>query len=184
MKINIGPYVDTGEREIDIKIDDYDTWSMDSTLAFIIVPMLKQLRETKHGNTMVDNEDLPVHLRHDNWTTDEAQQYDLFADSDYDKLVWDSYEPRWNYVLDEMIWAFEQVNSNWESQFYSGEHDMISVPVDADGNEVPKKDAKWFEYRKGPNDTFEIDWAGRTQYADRIANGFLLFGKYYQGLWD
>ena len=29
-----------------VKIDRYDTWSMDSTLADIILPMLKQLKET------------------------------------------------------------------------------------------------------------------------------------------
>lgn len=32
-----------------IKIDKYDTWGMDTTLALIIVPMLKQLKATKHG---------------------------------------------------------------------------------------------------------------------------------------
>ena len=29
------------KRKIKIKIDEYDTWSMDHTLALIIVPMLK-----------------------------------------------------------------------------------------------------------------------------------------------
>ena len=52
-----------------VKIDHWDTWSMDSTLAPIILPMLKQLRETKHGSVIVDLEDVPQELRcinHDN----------------------------------------------------------------------------------------------------------------------
>ena len=46
---------------------------MDRTLAHIIIPMLKQLKETKHGSAMVDDEDLPPHMQHgdpygdDNW---------------------------------------------------------------------------------------------------------------------
>ncbi len=31
-----------------VKIDHWDTWSMDYTLSHIIVPMLKQLQKTKH----------------------------------------------------------------------------------------------------------------------------------------
>ncbi len=30
-----------------VKIDRWDTWSMDHTLSFIILPMLKQLKESK-----------------------------------------------------------------------------------------------------------------------------------------
>ena len=28
------------------------------------------------------------------------------------------------------------------------------------------------------------DWEGRKKVEERINNGFRLFGKYYQGLWD
>jgi hypothetical protein len=42
MKVYIGPYKKTSdERKIDVRIDKYDTWNMDSTLAYIILPMLK-----------------------------------------------------------------------------------------------------------------------------------------------
>ena len=46
-----------------VKIDRWDTWSMDHTLAFIILPMLKQLKADKHGAPFVDDEDVPEHLR-------------------------------------------------------------------------------------------------------------------------
>ena len=52
------------KRKIKVRIDKYDTWSMDNTLALIILPMLKQLKETKHGSPLVDDEDVPEHMRH------------------------------------------------------------------------------------------------------------------------
>jgi len=185
MKVSIGPYPDDGnDRDVNVHIDNYDTWSMDSTLAYIIIPMLKQLRDSAHTSAQVDNQDLPVHLRHDNNPRNETGQYDLFADEEYDDQVGDTYVPRWNYILDEMIWAFEQVNTDWESQFSSGVHDMFSKPVDAEGNEVPEDQAEFFELCKGPNATYEIDWDRRQAYSDRMQNGYLMFGKYFQALWD
>jgi hypothetical protein len=46
-----------------VKIDRWDTWSMDSTLADIILPMLKQLKKTNHGAPYVDDEDVPYELK-------------------------------------------------------------------------------------------------------------------------
>jgi hypothetical protein len=46
-----------------VKIDRWDTWSMDSTLAQIVLPMLRQLQDTKHGAPFVDDDDVPEHLR-------------------------------------------------------------------------------------------------------------------------
>ena len=51
------------QRKIKIHIDDYDTWSMDHTLALIILPMLKQLKATKHGSCFVNDEDVPIHMQ-------------------------------------------------------------------------------------------------------------------------
>ena len=48
-----------------VKIDYWDTWSMDHTLSPIILPMLKQLKETKQGSPFVDDADVPEHL----WST-------------------------------------------------------------------------------------------------------------------
>jgi hypothetical protein len=42
-----------------VKIDRWDTWSMDHTLAHIVLPMLRQLQATKHGSPLVDDEDVP-----------------------------------------------------------------------------------------------------------------------------
>ena len=158
-----------------VKIDRYDTWNMDGTLARIIAPMLKQLKTDKHGAPNVDDEDVPVELKS---TSAPAKENEYDTDNNHFK--------RWDWAMDEMIWAFEQKNPDcdWTDQYYSGNHDTLMVPVDKDGNEVEKKNAKYFEMRSGPNDTFKVDREGMEAHQARITNGFRLFGKYYEGLWD
>jgi hypothetical protein len=115
------------KQRTSIKIHNYDTWSMDDTLAPIILPMLKQLQETKHG--------YPGNLT----------------------------EQEWDDILDEMIWAFEEkCKDDWQDQYY-GPH----IPNDGGiGN---------FEW---------IDRDGLEKHQERMSNGFRLFGKYYENLWD
>ena len=47
MKVNIGPYPknSTKSRKISIHIDNYDIFNMDTTLALIIIPMLKMRKD-------------------------------------------------------------------------------------------------------------------------------------------
>jgi hypothetical protein len=56
--------------------------------------------------------------------------------------------------------------------------------VDKDGNEVAKGGHKFYQMGRGPNDTYKCDYEGMKQVEERIQNGFRLFGKYYQNLWD
>lgn len=152
-----------------VKIDYWDTWSMDHTLADIILPMLKQLKATQHGAPYVDDEDVPKELR--SIYALPKEEYDV--DGNHFK--------RWDWVLDEMIFAFEhKVDDSWEEQFRSGNHDMKSVPCAWDENGKPTM----YEWVKGPNDTYKCDYDGMSKVRDRMKNGFRLFGKYYEGLWD
>ena len=85
----------------------------------------------------------------------------------------------------EMIFAFEcKLDDTWQEKFSSGEIDKLSVPVDHLGNEVPKKNAKFFQWKDGPKHTYQCDYEGMRVVEDRIQNGFRLFGRYYQNLWD
>ena len=84
------------KRTIKVHIDDYDVWSMDNTLAYIILPMLKQLDLTKHGAPMVDPEDVPEHLRP---TDEELEKYSI------DGSVDAHFFERWDWVIGEMIWS-------------------------------------------------------------------------------
>lgn len=157
-----------------VKIDHWDTWSMDHTLAHIVLPMLKQLKATKHGSPLVDDEDAPEHLRS---TAAPAKENEWDTDANHFK--------RWDWVLDEMIFAFDcKVDDSWQDAFREGEIDWISVPVDINGNEVPKGEHKYYQMKDGPKNTYKCDYEGMQIVEKRIQNGFRLFGKYYQALWD
>lgn len=165
------------ERTIKVHIDNYDVWSMDNTLAQIILPMLKKLKERKHGSAIVDDEDVPAYLRCPNTASQESIQLDMFECEELDKMVWDSYHKKWDWVIDEMIWTFEQINTpDWEQQYWitKPELDMQDYPEDEGKDFVP---VRW-------RVEGECDWAGRMRHQERINNGLRLFGKYYQGLWS
>jgi hypothetical protein len=153
------------ERTIKIQIDPWDTWSMDHTLALIIVPMLKQLKETTHGAASIDDEDVPEELKS---TSAPAKENDWDIDDNYFK--------RWNWVLDEMIWAFQHiVNDDWKEEFYSGTPRMKSIQLENGMSQVIEDTGL---------DAFRVDYDRMQEVEDRIKNGTRLFGKYYCGLWD
>lgn len=111
---------DLNKRKIKIRIDPYDTWSMDHTLSLIIVPMLIQLKETMNTVGWVDNEDVPEHLHTKDEPTDDVGIY-------HHPLT----EQKWIYVLDEMIWAFQQSADDDLVSFY----DTETGKFDAEGHE-------------------------------------------------
>ena len=153
-----------------VKIDRYDTWSMDHTLADIILPMLKQLQATKHGAPFVDDEDVPEELKS---TSAPAKENEYDTDANHFK--------RWDYVLDEMIFAFEcKVDESWSDKFGSGEFDKKTVACKWDENGK----ATLYEWVDGPNHTYKLDVDGLQEVQKRITNGYRLFGKYYEALWD
>lgn len=135
------------KRKIKIHIDNYDTWSMDHTLSIIICPMLEQLKATKHGSGHVDDEDVPEELRSTSAPelTDEQKNY---GHTD------DNFHKRWDWVLDEMIFAHNCQINDWDDEYF-----------DHEGHRI-------------------INYDKMREVEKRIANGFRLFGKYYQGLWD
>lgn len=157
-----------------VKIDRWDTWSMDHTLSYIILPMLKQLKESKHGAPGVDDEDVPDQLKSTSAPPKE-NEYDVDG----------NHFGRWDYVLDEMIFAFEHlVNDSWQDAYSSGEIDMAWTPVDKEGNEVPKGEHLYFQMGHGPKHTYQCDYDGIRAVEERMQNGFRLFGRYYRNLWD
>ena len=163
MKVKIGPFRGKKERKINIHIDEWDTWSMDHTLALIALPMLKQLKETAHGSHMVDLDDVPVELRYTSYGDWDSQRCFKFYHEDEKE---DMLHQRWEWVLDEMIFAMQEIVRDNDSQFYD--------------NSKVKKGQSLDEQVKA----MKCDWEGLKKYHDRIDNGCRLFGKYFQGLWD
>ena len=142
MKVKIGnypkscyyldKYIEGRDRKVSVRIDRDDTWSMDETLAHIILPMLYQLAKTKMGSPMTDLEDVPFELQGDHE---------------------DAIHERWDWIMAEMIYAFEEKTNDWEERFFCSEREYDSYKAEMD------------------------------QIRGRISNGFRLFGKYYEALW-
>ena len=170
-----------------IKIDKWDTWSMDSTLSPIILPMLKQLRESKHGSPIVELEDVPEHLRMTG--TQEYEEQSVFDFYTEDKSYEDDYpniHARWDWILGEMIFAFEHIqDSTWQEKFFTGESDWQWEKLEETYlNPVTGKQEGLGRMVEGPNHTYECDYDGMKKVEDRIQNGLVLFGKYYRALWS
>jgi hypothetical protein len=144
-----------------VRLDPWDTWSFDHTLADIILPGLKQLRATKHGAPHTEDEDVPEYLR-----SYMAQPKENEWDTDSLHFM------RWDWILDEMIWAFEQkCDDNADSKFF----DHSECPTD------PNQQLK--DLVNNVSKT-KYDREGHEAWQARKANGFRLFGKYYENLWD
>lgn len=163
------------KRKVKVHIDNYDVWSADHTLAMIIAPTLKKLKEIQHGYPHVDNEDVPEELRFE-MTEEEKKNWDGSVD--------DKHEARWNYILDEMIWAFEQHADPYDNdaQFHhnSDQLEMVFVPI-----EGTKTSYVTFNHQKDPTKPkYWVDHEGKKKHHERMNNGVRLFAKYYQALWD
>jgi len=155
MKVKIGKYPDhwpwsnwlydkfgySPEQKVKVHIDKWDTWSMDHTLAHIVLPMLKQLKETKHGAPAVEFKDVPEELMPPDA---EAVKKLYMENGETDE----NFFKRWDWVLDEMIYAFD----------CKANKDEVYMRFD-DREQIQKEQ-------------------------ERISNGFRLFGKYYENLWD
>lgn len=111
MKVELGPYINDGERKVDIHIDPWDTWSMDYTLSLIIVPLLKQLKETKHGAPIVDVEDTPKELH----PPEGEEACGPCGETDV------NFFRRWDWIMDEMIWAFNEIATDKSDLFLEGQ---------------------------------------------------------------
>lgn len=152
------------KRKVKVHIDKYDVWGLDETLAFIIVPTLQLLKKQKQGAPHVDDEDVPKHLR-----LTEGTEWD--TDSNH--------FARWEYVLDEMIWAFEQYTYEDDAQFHHNFDNLeIKFPIE---NGLSKLEIGPKDPSKPP---YYFDNGAYAIHQARKANGRRLFAKYYDGLWD
>lgn len=150
-----------------VKIDYYDTWSVDHTLSPIILPLLKQLKATKHGYGLIEDEDAPKHLHSIYALPSEPWEWDGNA------------EKRYDWVLDEMIWAFEQMcDENSEDKFWITQPEMDWEHMKEPFEEGQKtREVKWKVEGK-------LDYDGLRAHNERIQRGLVLFGKYFRTLWD
>ena len=166
------------KRKISVRIDREDTWSMDHTLSYIILPMLKQLKATKHGSPYVEPEDVPEHMR---LTERETAVFDhgsydktLNATDEEIEAASDKFHAQWIWVLDQMIWSFEQEID--EEGDYKNYYDPYEPGEIVEGNGFLNKEE---QLKMGKFNTEK-----HKAFNERKQLGFTLFGKYYQSLWD
>lgn len=160
MKVNIGKPPSTKSKKpqkINVKIDKWDTWNADWTIANIAHPMLIQLKETKHGAPYVDDDDVPDHLRS---TAAEPKETEDHIDSNH--------FARWDYVLDEMIWAMYEIANH-----------LPGEDVFFDHSEVNENSCITDQVRQ-----IKIDRDKLNAYYARLNKATCLFGKYFMNLWD
>jgi hypothetical protein len=158
MKVSLGRFPKNNtERKISVKIDKWDSWNADHSLALIAAPLLIQLKETKQGSPKVDDADVPEHLRS---TAAPAKENEWDTD--------DNWHLRWDYVMDEMIYAMQEIaNHNQGEEIF---WDCSEVDETKDIMEQVH--------------AMKVDREGLDIYQKRIQKGCELFGKYFQGLWD
>lgn len=102
MKVLIGPYPkgkSKAKRKISVRIDKWDTWSLDHTLAHIIAPALKQMRRSKQGipGGVFD------YSHHDTMKLGTPEHRKAEKKSHRDGIK------KWEAIMDQMIWSFEEV---------------------------------------------------------------------------
>ena len=105
MRVNIRRPPKNPERNqrVDVVVEPHDVWSLDWTLAQIIHPGLIMLKQMKNGAPYVDPADVPEELRP---TEEELANYE--EDGRTDELWFERYD----YILDEMIWAFDLIKQD------------------------------------------------------------------------
>ena len=143
------------KRQEYVRIDRYDAWNADHTMAVIIAPLLQSLKATKHGFGFIDDCDVPEHLR-------------STAATKKDDYAWDSNaELRYNWFMDELIWAFEQHKRDDEKSefYYRTESSKVTDLMES-------------------IKLLKVDDAGLRAHEARKQHAFNMFGKYFQTLWD
>lgn len=177
MKVNMGKYPVRSNRKIKVKIDPQDTYSLDHTLANIILPALIQLKNTKHGipNEFgnVGGENFSSQLSFDFYTDTYNEAFDLGV-------------KQWEEVLDKMIWSFSQIVEDTYSEKYH--HGKIDMGFEETGKQfhnplTGKIENTYHMVDKNPDEHW-YDHVGHQLHEDRIQEGLELFGKYYRNLWD
>jgi hypothetical protein len=176
MKVNIrnfnkGP----GERKIDVKVERWDTYSMDHTAALIILPLLLQLKQSKMG---VPNEFV------DRFGGDSDNNYCFDFLKDDENYVFDQGCKKWDEILEKIIWSFQQlVDDSYDSKYYHGEMRIGWKPIEIPNPTTGTLTKAYEMVDENPNEHW-YDHVGHMLHEDRIQEGLELFGKYFRALWD
>jgi hypothetical protein len=143
---------------------------MNHTLALIILPMLKRLKENKMGSPYIDPLDVPEHLR----PITVASAENSYVDS--------THHERFDWFLSELIWAFEQHASDDEDeQFHHNSENLKMNFEPVEGTEACEIKMVTIDPNKP---AYFYDKDAHARHEERKHAALMLFGKYYSTLWD
>lgn len=160
MKVHIGPY--RKNRKISVKIDDYDCWGLEITLAMVIHPALVAFKnQGKPGcpHAFLGEPDTEEGGYTDQSIEEGSRKFDI--------------------ALDKMIWSFYQLTApedNDEPEFPIPT--KIHQDIEISDGCIQMGDR---EYAEGALEKWREE---HKTYRDRIQDGLDLFAKHYQTLWN
>ena len=160
MFVKIGAYPKDGQdQEIEVIVHKYDTYNADWTIATMVLPLLKKVKENKQGAPLVEDMHVPEHLRS---TSAPPKENEWDTDANHFK--------RWDYALDEMLFAMQEIASNYEN-----EPEVFVWPKE--NEHLPLTEQVRLSIKiPGAEEAFKA-------YHARVQNGCVLFGTYFQSLW-
>lgn len=176
MKVNIrdfnrGPK----ERKIDVKVERWDTYSLDHTAALIILPLLLQLKHSKQGVPS----DFVSRVGGD---MDSNYVFEFIQEDEND--VFDKLCQQWEETIDKMIWSFQQiVDDSYDSKYHHGDMKIGWKPVQRPNPVTGVVEEMYEMVDENPGEHW-YDHVGHMLHEERIQEGLELFGKYYRSLWD
>jgi len=169
MKVKTSKYYRNIGQRAEIRIDPWDTNSIEITLARIILPLLLEHKDRAPS--------IPSELIKGIEVVDYNQMCFDFIHED-SATPYEQAEKEWNEILDKMIWSFQQIlTGDWDSNYH---------------HIKPKVDFETMDYISPTTDKLEIfrakneywyDRVGHELHYQRIREGLELFGKYMLYLW-
>lgn len=151
-------------KKCEVILDKEDTWNMDFTVATIVAPLIKQLRETKHSYAAIDKEDVPQELHQTYGTQGEhTEKYSVQA---------------YEWVLNEIEWAMNEISNENKNE---PPHHTKTGTMEF-GEIDPKKGTGPLIFNGWESTPESI--AANKAYHERIQNGCRLFGLHLMALWD
>lgn len=165
MKVNLDLYTEDKPSTIEVLIEPRDLWGLDHALAHIIHPALVALNKVKQGAPYTEDSDVPEHLQS---TSAPPVEFEYETD--------DLHFARWDWIMQEMIWAFGQI---------------ATAQKDAP---VPYKHVGEMQTRDNPDgsctllntglETIPEKMQELLEYNARVQHATMMFGKYYNHLFD
>lgn len=158
------PYRRGSIKKCEVILDKEDTWNMDFTVATIVAPLIKQLRETTHSYAAIDKEDVPQELHQTYGTQGEhTEKYSVQA---------------YEWVLNEIEWAMNEISNENKNEppYHTKTGTMEFGEIDLKTRTGPLIFDGW--------ESTPESVAANKAYHDRIQGACVLLGKYLTTMWD